>query len=209
MALRGMHLENTRQTCALMALVLCLLIASCLVAQTPQQTDRVPSGWSLAGNNPASYRTGLDRTAMPGGAPSAYLASTQPRVAGFGTLMQSINAQNYLGKRVRLRGWAKSQDAADWAGLWMRVDKGKTMAKFDNMQDRAIKGTRAWGRYDVVLDVPSDATAISFGILLAGTGEVWLNDVTLEVVDNDTQTTGQGINRSSLPVTPVNLSFNE
>jgi hypothetical protein len=209
MVLRETHLEGSRWIRALLSFILCLLLTSYLSAQNPPQTNHVPSGWSLAGNSPASYRTGLDRAAMPGGAPSAYLASTQAKVAGFGTLMQTINAQNYLGKRVRLRGWVKSQDAADWAGLWMRVDKSKTMVAFDNMQDRSIKGTQAWNSYDIVLDVPSDATAISFGILLAGTGEVWLNDVTLEVVDNDTKTTGQGMTPSNLPKTPVNLTFNE
>jgi len=44
------------------------------------------------------------------------------------------------------------------------VDKGKeTGVAFDNMQDRAIKGTTDWRRYEVVLDVPEDATGIAPG----------------------------------------------
>jgi hypothetical protein len=34
----------------------------------------------------------------------------------------------------------------------MRVDKGKDMIAFDNMQDRPIEGTTDWQRYDAVLN---------------------------------------------------------
>jgi len=44
---------------------------------------------------------------------------------GFGTLVQSIGATSYAGKRIRLRGWVKSQDVGDWANLWLRVDSGR------------------------------------------------------------------------------------
>lgn len=43
-------------------------------------------------------------------------------------------------------------------GLWFRVDgtTGKSLS-FDNMQDRAVKGTTEWARYEIVLDVPEGA----------------------------------------------------
>ena len=183
-----------------------LLVANGLNAQ-PQQTEHAPTGWFLAGDNPTNYRIGVDHGDMHRGLPSAYLASLA-KGNGFGTLMQSISAANYAGKRVRLRGWVKSQDIGDWAGLWMRVDKGREMVAFDNMQDRGIKGAKPWSTYDVVLDVPADATSISFGILLSGPGEVWMNDLSLEVVDIGTPTTGTKP-RTTLPQRPVNLGFDE
>lgn len=185
----------------------CLFAAGWLAAQSPQQTAHPPTGWFLAGTNPKNYQIGVDRTDVHGGLPSAYLTSLA-KGTGFGTLMQSINAANYAGKRIRLRGWVKSQDVGDWAGLWMRVDKGQKTVAFDNMQNRGIKGTQLWNSYDIVLDVPTDATSIHFGILLSGAGEVWLNDLSLEVVDNDTPTTGT-TQPTTLPDDPVNLSFNE
>ncbi len=36
--------------------------------------------------------------------------------------------------------------------------------------------------YEVVLDVPADAAGISFGALLNGRGEIWLNGVKFDVV---------------------------
>jgi hypothetical protein len=100
----------------------------------------------------------------------------------------------------------QAKDVTDWAGLWMRVDKAEKMVGFDNMQQRAIRGTLPWTAYDVVLDVPADATGISFGVLLSGPGEVWLNNVQFEVVGTGVDTTGMH-GGASLPTTPVNLGF--
>lgn len=202
---RGLHLSNDLIFTAPFGLW--LFVAGGLHAQGQAQSEHAPTGWFLAGNNPNNYRTGVDRADMHDGLPSAYLASLT-KGNGFGTLMQSISASSYAGKRVRLRGWVKSQDVGDWAGLWMRVDKGRETVAFDNMQDRAIKGVQPWSTYDVVLDVPADATSISFGILLSGVGEVWLNDLSLEVVDSDMPLTGMNPS-ATLSQRPVNLGFNE
>jgi hypothetical protein len=51
------------------------LLVMCGLKAKGLQTEQAPAGWILAGNNPTSYRTGVDRTDMRGGLPSAYLAS--------------------------------------------------------------------------------------------------------------------------------------
>ena len=52
----------------------------------------------------------------------------------------------------------------------MRVDKGSQTVEFDNMQDLPLKGTAGWKKFEVVLDVPQDATGVFFGVLLDGAG---------------------------------------
>jgi len=181
-----------------------------LLAQTSDATGQAPVGWHLAGSKPANYNTGVDKEEIRDGKPSAYLRSVTPNTEGFGTLMQSINASNYIGERVRLRAWVKSQEVNEWAGMWMRVDRGQAAVAFDNMENRAIKGTQPWRAYDVVLDVPEGSTGISFGVLLSGAGEVWMNHVVLEEVGKDTMVTGSTPNqRPPLSATPVNLDFTE
>jgi hypothetical protein len=92
----------------------------------------------------------------------------------------------------------------------MRVDKQQKVVAFDNMQTRAIKGTQSWSDYDVVLDVPVDATGISFGVLLSGAGQVWMNHVTVETVGPETEVTGSSANQNSPPPkTPTNLDFSD
>ena len=75
----------------------------------------------------------------------------------------------------------------------MRVDKGSAVVSFDNMADRPIKGTTAWQNYEVVLDVPQDATGVAFGILLNKSGSVWLNNVQFEDVGVDVPTTAKAL----------------
>lgn len=104
--------------------------------------------------------------------------------------MQSFKPGKFSGKRVRLSGWIKADKVSDWAGLWMRVDGGsQEPLAFDNMGNRPIKETKDWTRYEVVLDVDSKATNVAFGVLLAGTGSVWLDDLRFDIVDKSTPTT--------------------
>jgi hypothetical protein len=178
----------------------------CVAAALALNAD-VPRGWNLAGSKPAEYEVGVDKDQAYQGHASAFLKSKNPNVDGFGTLMQTISSEQYQGNRVRLSGLVKSEEVTSWAGLWMRVDKGKEMLAFDNMQKRAIKGTTGWQHYEVILQVPKDATAVSFGILLNGAGQVWLNSTKLEIVGVDVPTIN--INENKLPSTPVNLEFAE
>jgi hypothetical protein len=163
----------------------------------------------MAGSKPSNYQTGVDKAMTQNGQPSAFLKSAVPVTDGFGTLMQQISASVYVGKRIRLRAWVQSQDVADWAGVWMRVDKERTTVSFDNMQSRPINGTQQWKQCEVVLDVPQDSTGIFFGILLSGSGEVWMNDVSFEVVGNDVQVTSLASQAHPLPTQPTNLKFTE
>lgn len=104
--------------------------------------------------------------------------------------MQQIRAERYLGKRIRLSAYIKSEGVDEWAGLWMRIDGyDGVMPSFDNMKNRPITGKTDWSRYEIVLDVPQTAAMVAFGLLLVGKGQVWLDDAVLEVVGNDCATT--------------------
>ena len=164
-----------------------------------------PQGWYLAGSKPAEYDSGVDKQVQYNAHPSAYLKSKATVSDGFGTLMQNFSADQYAGKRLRLTAFVRSEGVENWAGLWMRVDKGKDSVAFDNMQDRPITGNNAWREYTVVLDVPQNATGIFFGVLLSGSGEVWVNSVKLEPVGAEVPTTGSGATQRRDH--PTNLDF--
>jgi hypothetical protein len=157
-------------------------------------------------SKPSEYKAGTDAQPAYNGHPSAYLKAKVADTGGFGRLMQDFRADNYLGKRVRFSAFVKPDGVQSWAaGLWMRVDKDKDSVAFDNMMDRPIKGTAGWQKYEVVLVVPRDATGIFYGVLLEGTGGVWLNSAKFEVVGADVPTTGG--KGSKLPDAPTNLDF--
>jgi len=162
-----------------------------------------PGGWSLAGSRPGSYDTGTDKKVKRSGQASGYLKSKEPKIDGFGTLMQIITSSKYVGKRLRLSATIKADNVTDWAGLWMRIDgDGNKSLAFDNMQERAIRGNLDWKSYEVVLDVPKEATAVAFGVLLHGTGALWIDDVKLEPVSLSVPVTSE-----KTPEAPANLDF--
>ena len=165
----------------------------------------LPEGWFAAGMSPQEYHMGVDATVSRSGR-SGFIKSKETPHA-FGTLMQMCKADTYLNKRVRMSAYVKTENVEKWAGLWMRVDgsQGKSLS-FDNMQDRQLKGTIDWKRYEIVLDVPANSVNLAFGLLLNGRGQAWVDDVRFEVVGADVATTGTK-QQETYPKEPLNLSF--
>jgi hypothetical protein len=163
-------------------------------------------GWFLAGSAPAKYEIGVEADSEREGK-VGFLKSTETKIKGeFGTIMQSFVPEEYLGKRVKLSAYIKSEDVKNWAGMWMRVDgeKGTTLS-FDNMQKRPIEGTKAWKQYEIILDVPEESINLAYGVLLMGTGRVWMDSFKFEIIKNTTPTTDKGT-KDSLKK-PTNTSF--
>jgi len=97
-------------------------------------------------------------------------------------MAQILNAHNYRAKKVKMSAYVKSEAVEHWAGLWMRVDgPDRELHSFDNMEDRPIKGTTEWERYEIVLPVYEESFEIFFGVLLDGGGKLWLRDFQLEI----------------------------
>ena len=61
------------------------------------------------------------------------------------------------------------------------------VATFNSIPSALIAGTRDWQRYEIIADVPQNSSSIGFGIVLSGKGQVWLDEVQLEVVDDARQ----------------------
>jgi hypothetical protein len=172
----------------------------------------VPTGWFNAGSKPQSYEMGIDKGAGQSGKNAATIKSKDAKIEGFGTLMQQCKPDQYLGKRVRMTGYVKSEKVESWAGLWLRVDQSGSQQSlsFDNMQGRPIKGTTAWKKYEIVLDVPANASLIAFGALLNGTGQIWFDTITFEIVDSKVPTTDITNSISSWTQnSPTNLDFEQ
>jgi len=178
----------------------------------------LPTGWFSTGSKPQSYEMGIDRSTGQNSKNSGTIKSNENTIEGFGTLMQNFSPDKYIGKRIRLTGMLKTKDVSSWAGLWLRIDT-KTPIKavvFDNMhdgkKDRSVKGTTDWTKYEIVLDVPYNASNIAFGALLGGTGQIWFDNLNFEIVTPNILTTGIEMETKSSTYAvskkePVNLDF--
>jgi hypothetical protein len=117
--------------------------------------------------------------------------------------MQRIDAAPFRGKRVRYRAAVRAEvkGPGNEARLWLRVDRPEIEGQrsagfFDNMHDRPIV-KEVWAHYDIVGDIDKDAESINLGMFLLGRGRAWLDDVSLEVVDQSVPVTGRALGRMS------------
>jgi hypothetical protein len=156
--------------------------------ESPQARDGSVPGWFLSGPRMQAFRIGVDREVHFGGGASGRLASTE-KGSGAGTIMQSVSADAYRGKRMRFSAVVRTRDLDGWTGLWMRIDRPDRRPAFDNMQQRPLRGTTEWTRVEVVLDVALDATAIQLGLLQDGNGTSWIDEASLEPVGKEVAVT--------------------
>jgi hypothetical protein len=108
--------------------------------------------------------------------------------------MQSFSAAAYRGKTVRLRAWLRLEtffvtsigirlpDPDDRAQMWLNVEGANRRNGFaDNMDDRPVRSPE-WSLCEITADIGEDARFINFGVVSIGSGRVWVDDVSFEVV---------------------------
>ncbi|CAN5143624.1 hypothetical protein BH09PAT2_BH09PAT2_08220 [soil metagenome] len=168
---------------------------------------KTPTGWHLSGNAKQHYEIGIDTKVKYQGKQSGYITSTVDSDQ-FATLMQSFQpSSKYLEKRLQLTAYIKTEKVTKWTGLWMRIDgpQDKELG-FDNMLNRPINGDTDWTQYSIVLDVPRDVVFIAFGVLLVGSGKVWIDKIEFKLVDDTVPVTDMN---KSIRTEPINLGFEE
>ena len=105
-----------------------------------------------------------------------------------------------------MTSYIKSENVTEWAGMWLRVDSKLTnkSLSFDNMKDRPIKGDNNWAKCEIVLDVPDESGTLNYGVLISGTGKVWFDNLSFEIVNKLTTKT---TNKLIIPDKPYNIDF--
>lgn len=178
------------------AALLCALLAGAVHAETPR-------GWYFAGPAAKDFEVNTEAADGASGGRVVHIRAKNDS-AGFCTLSQGIDAADYRGKRVRLSGNLRTHNAGK-SMLWLRIDDAdRKPISMDNMEPRPVRGDTERRNYAVVLDVPDNARALAFGVILDGHGEVWADGLKLEVVGKDVPTT---TNVMAMPRAPVNMDF--
>jgi hypothetical protein len=141
------------------------------------------TGWNVAGTAPRDYEVRLDATGGRNHSACAELRARVAKVTGFVTLTQMASPASLRGRRLQLSAWIKSERVVGWAGFWMRIDNEKhKVVAFDNMQNRPVRGSTEWTARSIVLEVPHDARKLLFGVIMEGTGTVWVDDFQFSLV---------------------------
>jgi hypothetical protein len=169
----------------------------------------MPEGWTDgSANHDGYFSIGLD-PARPGCAmiQSTPMASHAP-ASHFGTMSQSISAEDYKGGAVRLTCELACEHLDGAGTIWLRVDGQRSGAlRFDNLLDQPgvpISGTHDWKPFSVTLDVPDEAASIHFGFLMRGRGKLWGRDFAVEKVAATNEPARRRAYRNERP---TNLGF--
>ena len=171
-----------------LSLALVLLSVASLGSRTHAAGGGLPAGWAKTGSHPQQYEIVIDTSVRHGGKAAAHVRFTGEKAEGFGGLGQGFRADEYRGKRLRMSAWMKTEEV-EAAHLWLRLDAERTTVGFDNMDDRVVKGTTQWQKYDLTLDVPAETVNVAFGFFIHGRGEAWVDDFRFEAVGTDVATT--------------------
>jgi len=158
-----------------------------------------PPGWEFRAENPEQYEHGLDRSYSTRGA-VAYIRSRTARAAGIARLMQPVEVSSYIGKRVRVSAWLRS-NAVDQEGGLLFLLRNRVVGAVGNQRFLAMHGTNEWSRRSIVFEIDDEVAEMRVGFALSGPGVIWADDFSIEVVDRNTPVT------RVLPPAPVDADF--
>lgn len=196
--------KNTMRKLSFLSII--LLFATVLLTRNESQAQNI-NGWFKTGSKSKSYEIGLNSSESKTGKKCAFIKSIDDEIVGFGAIMQTCDAKNYLGKQIKMIGYVKTENVDNWSGMWLRVDSkygGKSLS-FDNMHNRPIKGDTDWVRCEIILNVPKESSTLNYGVLLNGTGEVYFDRISFEILGDMTE----DVKVKKIPERPANIDFEE
>jgi len=141
-----------------------------------------PNVWQRAGNAIGNYKY---RTPADGHPLCIGALLSHPQ--GWGQLRQIVAAEAMRGKYLHFSAMVATR-GADEVRFWLAAgDKTNQHGIGGDTHTQPIFGTHGWHQVDLVIGpVPRFANHVSYGFLLYGGGDVWLNAPKLEVLDYDT-----------------------
>lgn len=141
----------------------------------------LPEGWRV--QDSGHHAVGADCEAARAGRCALRIEGLAGAGPGrFLALAQPLGPGPAAGHRLKLTGWVRAEGVEDgWAGLWMRADVESKTVVLENMHREGPRGTAGWKPFEISIDVPANATLVSFGALLSGRGTAWFDDLALSV----------------------------
>jgi hypothetical protein len=180
----------------------------CMASLCKGQQPPAPVGLSL---DPAALEAGYKlETAQDGVTRCGVIVPPPVPAKTGGNLVETVSADAYRGKSIRLSAWLRVQSASleDSAQLWVTVNRpnggAQAIGFFDNQSDKPVNSAE-WTRSEATLSINPDAETVSFGVLSAGRGTVWVKDLSLLVINGLASRSSPGLGQE----VPVNLKFGE
>ena len=139
--------------------------------------DGRPTGW---GGHPLAT-LGLDSEVRRTGRGAGRVQRSDESEGDFSSLTFKLPA-NVEGTEVTVSAWLRSRQVDSLFGLWMRQDRrvGESIDFVNNYGER-LSGDHEWRQFSITTQLQPNARDLLFGVMLYGTGAVWVDDVELTV----------------------------
>ena len=141
-----------------------------------------PAHWYKAWIPVDNLTMSWDNTVKYGGNRSVSISNTHDYEETVVNNWAQTITQVPINQVVELSGWVKTIDSEGVAMIMQCWDEDNNQIGFGSTQYTTnITGTTDWQMYKASLNIPKNTDRITVRLLLAGTGQVWFDDVQLEV----------------------------
>lgn len=160
-----------------------LQVIPVLAIMIPSSNHVIPAGWNKSDYTTEGVIYGVDTLNKMEGRSSAYIHYNGEYLPSRAILIQSIEAQPYLNKRICVTGYVKTRDIQS-STFFTRIDSQKVMIAYtsDQLINKSITSNQDWTEYKMTLDVSEGAEKITFGVSSYGRGTVWLDKFNINTV---------------------------
>ncbi|MBF0232680.1 MAG: hypothetical protein HQK65_06530 [Desulfamplus sp.] len=175
----------------LMVLLISLSVSN-VIANTPLNADNViikdniPEGWDKGEiGTKNKYEVGIDTKIFRSAPDSYFIKSIANDIEKEGyCMLWHIMDKKYFGKRVKISVHLKAEGMVSSAFLFLMTPKSEPSRHW-----KGISKDTDWQEISLVMDIPLAESRVEYscyGISLWNKGQVWIDDLKIEVVDGNT-----------------------
>jgi beta-lactamase regulating signal transducer with metallopeptidase domain len=167
-----------------------------ILEQFPTEAEYGEDGWFVSGGGSDVYAVRQDAAVSYDGAPAWTLIPIFGTYGKYGTWMRSIDAGPFIGKRVRVTTWTRTDYATTHVDVWGRVQASNSPGDGPGLGGQWLRlpWRSDWTKHELVFDVPDGGAWLQYGVGIAGPGSIWFSAPILETVGLDVPVT-QGSSR--------------
>jgi RNA polymerase sigma factor (sigma-70 family) len=125
----------------------------------------------------ANYTAAPDPAVQHDGHPTVCLASTASATPAQWSSFNhdETEMEKFRGNHVRVTIWIKSEKVSGGTGVWINGDANGKSFNEGQKGHRPLRGTKDWKQYSAIVDVPEGTSDFSWGIVMNGTGKIWID----------------------------------
>jgi len=165
-----------------------LFIAGLLFIKVNLIAQISPKGWSKSGTGAGSYIMKIKANEGLNNSNALVLEASKENILGSGAVIQTINASNYTGKRIKLSAFIKTENVKEFACLILcsqnnLADFWENTSVYEDKKT-FLKGNHNFKKIECYLNVNYNFGNLVLGAMIKGEGKIWLDNFKIEILEN-------------------------